>query len=121
LFRVLVVVSARSVKNRPVQETGAAPVRSWTLLTNHARLLLLIGRNPDARLRDLAEQAQITERAAQAIVRDLEEAGYVTRSRVGRRNTYEVHPHGRFRHPAEADHEIGELLALFGSLEPPRA
>ena len=100
---------------------AAAPTRSWTLLTNHARLLLLIGRNPDARLRDLAEQAKITERAAQAIVRDLEEAGYVTRSRVGRRNTYVVHPEGRFRHPAEADHEIGELLTLFGSLDAPQA
>jgi predicted ArsR family transcriptional regulator len=102
-----------------VSETtdGGAPARSWTLLTNHARLLLLISRNPDARLRDLAEEARITERAAQAIVRDLEEAGFVTRSRVGRRNSYEVHPHGHFRHPAEADHEVGELLSLFGAAD----
>lgn len=89
------------------------PTRSWTLLTSHARLLLLIASRPDARLRDLAAEARITERAAQTIVRDLEEAGYVTRRREGRRNVYEVHPDARFRHPAEAGHEVGELLALF--------
>ena len=101
----------------PTTRPATAPSRSWTLLTNHARLLLLIARDPDARLRDLADSAQITERAAQAIVRDLEEAGFVTRTRVGRRNTYELHPSGHFRHPAEADHEVGELLALFGSTD----
>lgn len=106
----------------PVSDASRpAASRSWTLLTNHARLLLLIGRNPDARLRDLADQAQITERAAQAIVRDLEEAGFVTRSRVGRRNSYQVHPEGHFRHPAEAEHEIGELLALFGAMDTQRS
>lgn len=98
------------------------PPRRWTLLTNHARLLLLIASHPDLRLRDLADKAQITERAAQTIVRDLEEAGYVTKRREGRRNVYEVHPEVPFRHPAEAQHEVGELLALFTSAEeaPPR-
>ena len=103
----------------PTTSPATAPGRSWTLLTNHARLLLL-ARDPDARLRDLADSAQITERAAQAIVRDLEDAGFVTRTRVGRRNTYQVHPDGHFRHPAEADHEVGELLALFGAADQDR-
>ena len=89
------------------------PARTWTLLTNHGRVLLLIASHPDARLRDLAEQAGITERAAGSIVGDLEEAGYVTRSRTGRRNSYQVHPERPFRHPAEAGHPIGELLAVF--------
>ena len=109
---------AGSDDNDAVPQTPEPSARSWTLLTNHARVLLLIARDPDTRLRDLAAAAQITERAAQAIVRDLVEAGFVTRTRVGRRNTYELHPSGRFRHPAEADHEVGELLALFG--EPAR-
>ena len=60
--------------------------RTWTLLTNHGRLLLLIAAHPDARVRDLAAEAGITERAAGSIVSDLEEAGYVTRVRTGRRN-----------------------------------
>jgi len=89
------------------------PARTWTLLTNHGRVLLLIASHPDARLRDLAEQAGITERAAGSIVGDLEEAGYVTRNRTGRRNSYQVHPERPFRHPAEAGHPVGELLAVF--------
>ena len=73
----------------------------------------IVAARPDQRLRDLAAEAQITERAAQTILRDLEEAGYVTRRRQGRRNVYEVHPEVHFRHPAEAEHEVGELLTLF--------
>jgi DNA-binding MarR family transcriptional regulator len=85
----------------------------WTFLTNHARVLLEIARDPEVRLRDVAAVAGITERAAQAIVADLEAAGYVTRTRVGRRNRYTVDPKRRFRHPAESDLRIDGLLALF--------
>lgn len=89
----------------------------WTFLTNHARVLLKLAREPDARLRDVAVAAHITERAAQAIVSDLEEAGYLTRHRVGRRNRYTIHPGGGFRHPAEAGRPIGDLLAIFAHRE----
>jgi DNA-binding MarR family transcriptional regulator len=85
----------------------------WTFLTNHAHVLLAIARDPEARLRDVAAVVGVTERAAQAIVADLEADGYLTRERVGRRNRYTVNPAGRFRHPAEAEHRVGELLALF--------
>lgn len=91
----------------------ASSTRPWTLLTSHGRLLLLIAQDPDARIRDLAAEAGITERAAQAIVADLEEAGYIDRTRVGRRNSYRVHSDQPFRHPAEAGHTVGELLDLF--------
>lgn len=92
----------------------------WTFLTNHARVLLGIARDPQARLRDVAATAGITERAAQAIVADLEAAGYITRTRVGRRNRYTIDPRRGFRHPAEADQRIEGLLALFAHREPPR-
>lgn len=85
----------------------------WTFLTSHARVLLEIAKDPEVRLRDVAATARITERAAQAIVSDLEAAGYLTRTRVGRRNRYTVNADSRFRHPNEADHRIGALLALF--------
>lgn len=88
-------------------------MKPWTLLTSHGRVLLLIARNPDLRIRDLAEMAGITERSAQAIVSDLEEVGYIDRVKVGRRNTYSLHPELPFRHPAEADHTVGELIDLF--------
>lgn len=91
--------------------------RSWTLLTNHGRILLMLAREPDSRLRDLAEEAGITERAAQGIVADLERAGYVTKDRVGRRNSYTVNRGQPFRHAAESGHSIGELLDLFGQPE----
>ena len=48
----------------------------------------------------------------QRIVADLEEEGYLTRFRVGRRNYYEVHPHRRFRHSVVAHREVGALLEL---------
>jgi DNA-binding MarR family transcriptional regulator len=85
----------------------------WTFLTNHARVLLELARDPDARLRDVAAAAHITERATQSIVADLEASGYLTRTRVGRRNRYTIEPSGKFRHPAEAGHAIGGLLSVF--------
>lgn len=94
-------------------EPHEPPSRSWTLLTNHGRVLLLIASNPDSRLRDLAAQAGITERAAGSIVSDLQEAGYITVNRQGRRNSYVVHADRPFRHPAEAGHDVGELLRVF--------
>ena len=87
--------------------------KEWTFLTNHAHVLLAIAREPTARLRDVATSVGITEPAPHAIVADLEAAGYLQLERVGRRNEYTVNPGGRFRHPAEADHSIGELLSLF--------
>ncbi|MEV0153103.1 MarR family winged helix-turn-helix transcriptional regulator [Micromonospora sp. NPDC050686] len=87
--------------------------RNWTFLTNHAHVLLAIARDPTARLRDVADKVGVTERAAQAIVADLEAEGYLQRTRVGRRNEYTVNPAGHFRHPAEADRQVGDLLALF--------
>lgn len=102
------------VSTPPVPPSPAFPSRPWTLLTNHGRILLLIARHPDARVRDLADRAGITERAAQTIVGDLENAGYLTRVREGRRNTYVVHADQPFRHPAESDHHISELLDVFG-------
>ena len=75
-------------------------------------MLLCLQRNPRARMRDIAETVGITERAAQRIVTDLVEAGYVSRKREGRRNLYELNRELRMRHPSQFDHEIGELLDL---------
>jgi DNA-binding Lrp family transcriptional regulator len=66
-------------------------------------------------MRDIAERVGITERAAQIIVSDLEEAGYLTRTRVGRRNTYHLATGRPFRHPAESDHLVDDLIDIFRS------
>jgi MarR family protein len=85
---------------------------SWTLLTGHGHVLVEIARNPEARVRDIAEAAGITERTAAAIVADLEEAGYITRTRIGRRTRYSVNPDSSFRHPAQEGLQVGPFLAL---------
>lgn len=85
---------------------------TWTFVTNHAAVLLCIARDPEIRLRDVAERVGITERAAQRIVRDLVDEGYVERRRVGRRNVYAVVPHRRMRHPVVRHHEVGALLRV---------
>ncbi|MEU9148615.1 MarR family winged helix-turn-helix transcriptional regulator [Streptomyces sp. NPDC048349] len=95
------------------------PRAPWTFLTSHARVLLALSRNPGARLRDVADTCVLTERTVQSIVSDLEEGGYLTRVRVGRRNHYRITPSATFRHPAEAGRDIAGLLALFTE-DPPR-
>jgi DNA-binding IclR family transcriptional regulator len=94
-------------------EDGA---RGWRFLTNHTQVLLAIAGDPDARLIDVATQVGITERAAQRILADLVEAGYVERKRQGRRNRYLINRHAHMRHPAQEGQEIQGLLEL---LTPP--
>ena len=86
--------------------------KPWSFLTNHTQVLLCIARDPETRLRDIAETVGITERAVQRIVADLMESGFVTRERVGRRSRYTLHREARMRHPAQFGHEIGEMLDL---------
>ncbi|MFJ5829537.1 helix-turn-helix transcriptional regulator [Streptomyces sp. NPDC093089] len=86
---------------------------TWTFLTNHARVLLCLARDPEARLRDVATAIGITERAVQLIVADLVSSGYLTRIRVGRRNHYTIDTTQALRHPHEADHPVGDLLGAF--------
>jgi hypothetical protein len=93
-------------------------VAAIPLLTSHARVLLGIATSHRTRLRDLAERAGITERAAQAIVNDLVDAGYVTRHRLGTRSYYEVHPDAARSPRVAGDIGVDELLALVS--HPPR-
>ncbi len=93
-------------------DVTAAPETSWTFLTNHAHVLLAIAAEPQIRVRDIASQVGVTERAAHRLVSDLEVAGYLKVSKVGRRNEYSVMLDLPLRHPAERHHRIGELLKV---------
>jgi DNA-binding IscR family transcriptional regulator len=95
-------------------------VPEWTFLTNHTHVLVCIARDPGARLRDVAEAVGITERAAQRIVAELAEAGYLEREREGRRNRYRLHPELPLRHPLERDHAVGDILRALTAPDPPR-
>ncbi|MEM9746240.1 MAG: transcriptional regulator [Actinomycetota bacterium] len=79
------------VRNQLDTASDEAGRTAWTFLSNHARVLSCLADDSSIRLRDVAAQVGITERAAQSIVADLATSGFVTRTRVGRRNRYEVH------------------------------
>jgi hypothetical protein len=102
---------------RTAEEPDHAGRPSWTFLTNHGHVLVCIATDPGVRGRDVAARVGITERAAQAIIADLVREGYVTRTRIGRRNHYEINPDRPLRHPVEQPHNIGELLQLVAGLE----
>lgn len=88
---------------------------AWSFLTNHGRALLCIARDPDARVRDIASSLGITERRAHDIVSDLAEAGYIVKTKDGRRNRYEVQAHMPLPEPTSRDRAIGDVLKLLGN------
>ncbi len=91
-----------------IQETPPA----WTFLTNHAQVLACIASDPGIRLRDIGNRVAITERAAHSIVTELATAGYITRTRQGRRNSYTINAAASLPDPVACDQNIGDLLAL---------
>ena len=92
---------------------GSAMAAEWTFLTNHAHVLIHLHNNSEARVRDLAVVVGITERSVMNILADLEESGYVSRSRSGRRNVYSINSTLKFRHAAEAGQPVEKLLEIF--------
>jgi len=96
--------------SEPNQSGGA-----WTLLTGHGHVLVEIARNPEARIRDISPVVGLTDRSVQAIVADLEAAGYLTRTRTGRRVVYTVNRDSLFRHSAQEGLRVGPLLDLLAA------
>lgn len=93
---------------RPLGQPGHA----WTFLSNHAHVLIALAADPKLRLREVAVQVGITERAVQKILADLEREGLVTRAREGRCNRYALRLDQPLRHPLEAHRSVRELIAL---------
>lgn len=88
------------------------PAPTWSFLTNHARVLICVAADPDIRLRELGAAVGITERAAHRIVGELAEAGYVSRTRSGRRNRYTVQDHLPLPDPLARGQKVGDLLEI---------
>lgn len=84
----------------------------WTFLSNYAHVLVCLAENPDARLRDVADRVGVTERSAQRLITHLDEAGILTRTRHGRRNSYYIDTSAHLRHQIEEDCTVGQLLTL---------
>lgn len=85
---------------------------SWTFLTNHSHVLLCLAQDPEVRMRDVATRVGITERAVQRIIAELDDAGTISITRRGRRNTYKVKRRAHLRHPIEKHRTVGDLLDL---------
>lgn len=88
--------------------------RPWTYLTNHTHLLVVLSRDPDARIRDMADKVGITQRAVQRILGELIQAGVLKVEKRGRRNHYAVNLSHHLRHPLEEGHDLKELLSMLG-------
>lgn len=85
---------------------------SWTFLTNHAHVLLCLAQDPSERIRDIAIEVGITERAVQRIIVELEADGYLERIRDGRRNVYKVFSRKPLRHNVEKHRQVHDLIKL---------
>ncbi len=107
-------ISKRQLKetyNPIVSLTAPEPdLPPWTFLTNHAHVLIAISRDPELRQRDIAYVVGITVGAVQRIIHELEDGGYLTSEKVGRRNRYEIVSDKSLRHPLEDQHTVSELL-----------
>ena len=90
----------------------------WTFFSNHAHVLVTLAKDPSARIRDVADQVGITERAVQTIVAHLEEAGILQKERDGRRNHYIINESVPLRHPLESHKTVGSLIRMV--LDPAR-
>jgi len=84
----------------------------WTFLTNHARVLHCVAKDPGVRLRDIAAAVGITERAAHRIVAELSRDGYISVEKQGRRNRYTVESNLPLRDPLGSGQTVGDLLAI---------
>jgi hypothetical protein len=92
-------------------------VADWSVLTNHARVLLCIAHDPGVRLRDIAARTGVTERSAYGIVTDLTEAGYVVKHKDGRRNRCQIQAHLPLPGTGSRERTIGEILALLAGTD----
>jgi DNA-binding MarR family transcriptional regulator len=92
--------------------TDLSTLRSWTFITSHAQVLLVVAGNPDASVAEIADAAEITERSTYRVLADLQQAGYIRRSRKGRQNRYEINRALPLRDATVAHGLVGDLLKL---------
>jgi hypothetical protein len=112
------------IMTKESRNMAADPARDqskWTFLTNHLHVLACLARDPELRIRDIADLIGITERATVQILSQLEASGYLTKTRVGRRNHYTVHGELPLRHPLNHGRQVGELLRVMEPEIPPPA
>ena len=85
----------------------------WTFITSHGLVLASIAKHREKTAREIGDDVGVTERTAHKIIMDLEEAGYITKIKVGRQNKYRIHPDVPIKDEA-SDASVGELLVMLG-------
>jgi diguanylate cyclase (GGDEF)-like protein/PAS domain S-box-containing protein len=97
-----------------------AVMARWTFFTNHLHVLATLAAQPDLRLREVADKVGISERATHRIVCELVDEGYLTRTRVGSRNHYEVHLAAALRRPEHTGESVGQVVGMLAEHDEPR-
>ena len=93
------------------RKSALKPEPAWTFLSNHAHILICVARDPEVRVSEIADLVGIQERTVVRIIHELSDAGYLTVTRVGRNNVYDINLERPLRHPLEAHHHIKEVIA----------
>jgi len=91
--------------------------RQWTFLSHHAHVLIVLAGNPEETIDGLAAHCGVTSRSIVSVLKDLEDANYITKSRVGRNNHYSINTDGPLRHPTSAHHTVGDLIDALGHFQ----
>jgi len=86
----------------------------WTFVTNHALVLSFIAKQPRITAREMAASIGITERTVRKIIADLDEAGYITKKKLGRGIRYRINPDLSLRHDAHREIAVGDFLGALG-------
>jgi DNA-binding Lrp family transcriptional regulator len=97
----------KTLKSQDLQKS-----QTWTFFTNHTHVLVYLAMHGSAPLKDVASAIGITERAAQRIVKELEESGVLSHQKAGRNNIYTLNMEVALRHPLEKHCTIGQILAV---------
>ncbi len=85
----------------------------WSFITTHGLVLAAIAKRPRSTAREIGDMVNVTERTAHKIIRELEQAGYITRNKVGRNNKYTIHSDMPLSEET-SDAAVGELLVMLG-------
>lgn len=86
----------------------------WTFLGHHAHILIALDKNPGYKIEQLSEILGVTTRSVVNVLNDLVEGGYLTKTRSGRRNHYEINRAAPLRHLTSQDRTVGDLIEYLG-------
>ncbi len=90
--------------------------KNWTFLSHHAHVLLALSENPSLTIEEIARVAGLTTRSIVNVLKDLEDGGYLSKSKEGRNNHYEINLKANLRHSTSGNHTVGELIKALGKI-----